>query len=166
MSLTSQPHINGPRATPYLTWHQNWQTRIFKERLAAMPDDMVEKLWRPPGLPGGPGAGPPGERCPIGGSHRRNNSSAAFARTFGPHTWDGSGGLKSSQRTHFGNPYHNGAHVSKGMGRKGIHAECGRALPTEDVDTILRKYHDAPHVVKSSSLPSIASHPSRSTPVR
>merc|ERR1740123_987040 len=41
----------------------------------------------------------------IGVPHQRNNTSAAFARSFGPKSWGASGGIRTVQRASFGDPH-------------------------------------------------------------
>lgn len=93
-----EPHINGYKATPYNTFHLNWQTRISKERNAALPEgwDAADQRPQQPAL---------GEEFfPIGAGNSLNNSSKGFAMTFGGGSWHASGGIRSMHRDGFGCP--------------------------------------------------------------
>lgn len=99
--LIGEPHINGHKAVPYSTFHQNWQSRITKEKLATLSQEAIHDTF----------LGQPGkqdlrtwEQCGIGIAHQRNNTSSAFGRTFGPKSWGASGGIRTSQRDSFGDP--------------------------------------------------------------
>jgi len=167
-----EPHINGAKATPYNTWHQNWQSRIAKEQMGALSQDAVHALV----------AAPPQGRsdstwhlCGKGVAHERNNSSSALSRCFGPKHWAASGSFRTEQRDLAGDPNPHQANkvnafrTFSGMavssmkqsssmpvlprpGNQTVAAMQMRAMPNRSVASVLRKPDTPP-------TPSLASAP-------
>jgi len=162
--MIREPNINSIRAKPFITWHLNWQTRLNKEQMVAMPPHMSEDAMRNPAalLKQSESKGFPlpiaFEACPIGGAHARNNTSSGFARAFGPKSWSASGGLVTQHGVSFGDSRKNGdpqealhrslrqvapmgpprRSESTPLMHEDVSAECLRAAPNRSVASILR----------------------------
>jgi len=165
--MYKQPNINNIQAKPYITWHLNWQTRIQKETMAAMPPQMAEDAMQHPAKllrhrsesPAGMAAVEYPHRHPIGSAHGRNNTSSSLARVLGPSSWAGSGGLRTTMRTGFGCTSDSG-----GRGAEMLHSTL-RQSATGAAQQRHRRSTSVPQLPQQGEQ-SIAAHVLRAAPYR
>eukprot|EP00928_Gymnodinium_smaydae_P073939 TRINITY_DN57036_c0_g1_i1.p1 TRINITY_DN57036_c0_g1~~TRINITY_DN57036_c0_g1_i1.p1 ORF type:complete len:150 (+),score=20.98 TRINITY_DN57036_c0_g1_i1:117-566(+) len=136
-----EPNINSGSAVPYKTWSICWQDRVRKETYRQMnPDKLYEALTVKLSLPRQRSpeldrrsehsrslGSFPVERFPIGGRNDLNNNSRDMRLSFGPSSWDASGGLSSMHRTTHGRP-----NRLPGPGAATMGANCRRAADVRD----------------------------------